>query len=44
MIKEVKDGVCTLSDGESISANELVSLIGGSLNKKTKIFKIPKLL
>ncbi len=39
--EDIKSNMFTLSDGESISTNELIKIIGNSLKRKVRILKIP---
>ena len=40
--KNIPSGIYNISDENTISTNQIVSLMGKSLNRKTTIFKIPK--
>ena len=40
--KSIQSGIYNVSDNESISSNELISIIANSLKKKERIIKIPE--
>ncbi len=40
--KDIPSGIYNIADNETISTNELIALISKSLNRKPRIFKIPK--
>lgn len=40
--KSIQSGIYNVSDNESISSNELISIIANSLRKKERIIKIPE--
>lgn len=40
--KNIKSGIYNISDDEPLSTKKIVEIIGGSINKKTKILNLPK--
>ena len=44
LIKDIQSGIYNIADDEPLSTNELISIISKTLNKKEKIWKIPKVI